>query len=452
VNASSMDLSTVVDEIASVVGPGFVRRPSDHGLADADATRSLPGHNFAIDGRQPRLIVLPGNANEVAEVLRIASASGQSVVPWGGGNHQSFGNAPNTYDLALSTERLIAIEDYAPESLTVRLGAGITVDVANAALGARGQFLPVAVARPDRTTIGGLVASGLTGALRQRYGALRDRVIGIEVATPDGRVARFGGKVVKNVAGYDMAKLYVGSFGTFGVITSATFKITPSPIASTAVITRFATLEGAQSLASRFRTAPYTPEAVELFNPGASEWIGFGEYHVVATWLAGTSLVLERTRRETVGWAEASGAEIIDVVTGDQAVAAWLKQIDFGYSPGGARVRVGVPPSSVFAAFQLLASVAPCVRAHASGGILHAFWPTPPEASEFARAIAHLQDAMASIKGYVCVESCAPSAKEILGVDGLWGAPGPELPLMRDLKSRLDPAGVMNPGRFVGGL
>ena len=184
---------------------------AEHVIEDATAL-----HDRLILGVAPGVQVAPASADEVAAVLRFANEHGLSVVPAGGFTQQQTGNLPSQVDVILQTSRLTEVEHYDPGDLTVGVGAGCTVAQLSAMVGANGLLFAGDAALPERSTVGGLLATAMPGPLRHGYGGLRDYCIGIRFVTGDGRKGKGGGRVVKNVAGYDLMKLLIGSQGTFG--------------------------------------------------------------------------------------------------------------------------------------------------------------------------------------------------------------------------------------------
>jgi glycolate oxidase FAD binding subunit len=178
---------------------------------------------------QPKLVIEPGTESELAEVLRLANDAGLAVIPRGGGTKLGWGNPPTRADLILSTARLTEIIEHAWADLTVSVEAGCTIQRLQETLAQHGQRLALDPLWPERATIGGVLSTNDSGALRLRFGALRDLIIGATIALPDGTLASSGGKVVKNVAGYDLPKLVTGALGTLGVITRAVFRLHPLP-------------------------------------------------------------------------------------------------------------------------------------------------------------------------------------------------------------------------------
>src|SRR5258708_4755909 len=183
----------------------------------------------AVVGVQPKLVVEPGTEGELAEILRLSSEAGVVVIPRGGGTKLEWGNSPARAGLILSTARMNEIIEHAWADLTVAVQAGCTIQRLQETLAQRGQRLALDPLWPEKATVGGVLSTNDSGALRLRFGALRDLIIGVTIALPDGTLASSGGKVVKNVAGYDLPKLVTGALGTLGVITQAVFRVHPLP-------------------------------------------------------------------------------------------------------------------------------------------------------------------------------------------------------------------------------
>src|SRR5437588_1037852 len=183
----------------------------------------------AVARAQPKLVIEPGTERELAEILRLSNEAGLAVIPRGGGTKLGWGNSPARADLILSTVRMTEIIEHAWADLTVTVEAGCTIQRLQETLGQHGQRLALDPLWPEKATVGGVLSTNDSGALRLRFGALRDLIIGVTIALPDGTLASSGGKVVKNVAGYDLPKLVTGALGTLGFITRAVFRLHPVP-------------------------------------------------------------------------------------------------------------------------------------------------------------------------------------------------------------------------------
>ncbi|MBV9087747.1 MAG: FAD-binding oxidoreductase, partial [Acidobacteriaceae bacterium] len=208
------ETQTAWTAIAEAIGRDHLRGPS-------------PGD--ALDGITPSIVAEPADTDQLARALHAAAAGGLAVIPRGGGTKLGWGNRPSRADLIISTARMNRVLEHAWADMTATAEAGCTVAQLQATLAQHGQRLAIDPLWPERATIGGILATNDSGALRVRYGSLRDLIIGITVVLPDGTVARSGGKVVKNVAGYDLPKLVTSSLGTLGIITQAIFRLHPLP-------------------------------------------------------------------------------------------------------------------------------------------------------------------------------------------------------------------------------
>jgi glycolate oxidase FAD binding subunit len=216
--------------------------------------RALDAGRFTIDGRAPRLAVRPENRDEAAEVLRAAAVDRLAVVPWGGGVSLGREGSPDRYDVALDLSALDRVIEYDPEDFTVTAECGATIASLRATLAAQGQELPLEAPQASRATLGGAIAANASGPRRLRFGAPRDRILGARFALAGGVIARSGGKVVKNVAGYGTHRLLCGSRGGLAVILEASLKLAPAPETRVALV--FGVDAAALADASRWATLP----------------------------------------------------------------------------------------------------------------------------------------------------------------------------------------------------
>ena len=240
-------------------------------LAQACADVSLARPADAAGGKLARYVAAPASTQEAAAVMSAAAALGLAVVPRGSGSRLDWGNPPDGCDLIVDTRHLDAVLEHASGDMVARIEAGITLDALQRTLGEQGQRL--ALDPPGGGTAGGVIAAGVAGPLRLRYGGPRDLLIGSTVVRADGTVARAGGKVVKNVAGYDLGKLFAGSYGTLGLITEATFRLHPQPPASAYRTLDCADAGAAAAAVQAAAGSPLAPSAVELHWPSAASAI-----------------------------------------------------------------------------------------------------------------------------------------------------------------------------------
>jgi glycolate oxidase FAD binding subunit len=422
---------------------------------------------YVVDGRTPCGVVFPGSAEEVARVVRVAATAGVPVVPWGGGTQMHRGAPPADGAVVLGLRRLDRVLEHEPADLTATAEAGITVDLLQAALGARGQWLPLDPPAPAETTLGGVLAANLSGPRRHGYGTARDHVIGIRVVTADGQLVRAGGKVVKNVAGYDLAKLYIGSRGTLGIVVDATLKLRPCPEATGACWATFPALESAAAAAAALAVAELGPVALTLLDPLAAE--ACGRHAGLAPAAAPTVLVafeglatsVGREREQAAAQLRAAGARAV-VELDDRATPPALegvREVRRLVTSPIAVATAGVLPADV-GSFLTAAGAATeaagarlAALAQAGHGvvtlILTAGAAGAPPVAATAALLARCREAARTRGGHLAVDWAPLGVRELCPV---WDPPGPAMGLMRGLKAKLDPQGVLNPGRFVGGI
>src|SRR5213076_1725908 len=231
---------------------------------------------YVVEGRTPDTAIFPGSVEEVSAVIARVSELGLPVIPWGGGTAASVGMPSARAGLVLGLRRLNRLVEHEPGDLTVTVEAGMTVGELQAALSGRGQWLSLDPADAERATIGGVLATNASGPRRHLYGTARDLLIGLTVVTADGAIVKGGGKVVKNVAGYDLPKLFIGAFGTLGVIVEATLKLRPRPDADRVVVARFERLKDAGVAARTVMASDLLPSALELLDGEAIRALGLG--------------------------------------------------------------------------------------------------------------------------------------------------------------------------------
>jgi glycolate oxidase FAD binding subunit len=276
-------------------------------------------------GCAPAVAVRPSSAEEIAAILRFANENSLVVVPAGGFTQQHTGKPPAQVDILLYTTRLTETEHYDPGDLTVGIGAGCVVAQLCHNIAKDGLLFAADPPLWERATIGGLLATGITGPRRHGYGGLRDYCIGIKFVTGDGRVAKGGGQVVKNVAGYDMMKLLIGSRGTLAIITSASFKLFPAPPKPRTFVACFSSAAEALDFRTRVLRSPLSPMCLELLSPEANQLLTPGS-PAAAFWTicvrgAGSDAVLARYRTEL--------ASVAHEMEGEKEAGFWRKVADF---------------------------------------------------------------------------------------------------------------------------
>jgi glycolate oxidase FAD binding subunit len=322
-----------------------------------------------------------------------------------------MGGAPSRCDVQLHTTRLDRVLEHSQADMVVSVEAGITLEAVQAELAKAGQFLPLDPFNSPGHTIGGLLATGWSGPLRQRFGSARDFLIGIRVALPDGRLVSAGGRVVKNVSGYDMMKLHFGAMGSLGVIVAASFKVFPRPLHDVTVEAAHASIDEAWESAERALAMPLAPAALELFPDGKVRARFFGSRDAVSR------MVTE------LGWNQA-----------DDAV--WVEHSRRGPESWA---RISVPRHALRG---IVAALPPGASWWASPGAGIAHWSFGGELESVRTVRAAAERAHGSL-----VVMAAPG--DIAGQLGAWGTLPATIEVMRSLKRAFDPDGILNPGRFV---
>jgi glycolate oxidase FAD binding subunit len=389
-------------------------------------TRRAGGPDDAVGGVVPREVVRPTTVDQVAEVLTAAAADGRTVVPVGGRSKLTWAAPPESCDLLLDLTGLDRVVEHVAGDLTVVAEAGVRLADLQAQVGRAGQLLGLDPPE-DGATLGGVVSANASGPRRLRYGTTRDLLIGITVVLADGTVAHAGGKVVKNVAGYDLGKLFTGAHGTLGVVVSTTWRLHPVPPARRVVTLELPDAAAAGPLSVALARSTLTPSAVELI-AGAG-----GTARLV--------VLFESIAESVAGQARAAVA-----LLGGGVESEDLPE-DFGRRPGGADdvlLRLAHAPASLSAVLGALPA-GTAVAAHAATGVSYAAVP----AGEAVGALPGLRAAIAPHDGTAVVLHAPDAVREHLDH---WGPVGDSLDLMRRVKERFDPERRMSPGRFVGGL
>jgi glycolate oxidase FAD binding subunit len=439
----------MLDKLRGIVGPAHV-------LIGADCAP------YIVDGRAPEAIVLPASKEEVAAVLVAAREAQMPVIPWGGGTKMGIGAPPQRVGLVLALKRLARLLEHEPGDLTATVQAGMRLGALQRELGTRGQWLSLDPAHADEATLGGIVSSNAAGPRRHLYGACRDLVIGLTVVTATGALVKGGGKVVKNVAGYDLPKLFVGAFGTLGVVVEVTVKLRPRPDTDRMVVARFASLKEAGSAARAVMGSDLLPSALDLVDGETLRALDLGGPDGAAL-LIGVDGIAEQVHwqcAEVERMLRLQGLVDARVLDADARDAAWRGRGSLGRSafPETAAVMKWVVlPAQVADVMEQGMGVAQraglpvAMAAHAGIGIIEAVLAggAGADAARVSDVLTEWRALVRAVGGQALVESAPLAIKERVPV---WDDPGPALRIMQRIKSQLDPAGLLNPGRFVGGI
>jgi glycolate dehydrogenase FAD-binding subunit len=398
-----------------------------------------------IDGVTPARIVEPERPSDVAEILAEAGAAGLAVAPIGGATSLALGNPPERLDVGLLTTGLRGIIDYEPTDLTLSVGAGARFADVQAVLAEHGQTLPIEVPQPEHATIGGLIATALAGPRRYGAGTLRDLLIGISAAHPSGTVTKSGGMVVKNVTGFDLMRLYLGSLGTLGVVVSANFKVLPLPRFEATLHATYPSMPEALDAAARIRASRAQPIALEIAGTGAETWL-------LAARIEGREATVRLLTAETRDRAAAD-----TTILEDRDSAAWwsayVADQEITAGPSEALFRCSSQPSATGA------MVAGALSAASHDISLKQLMVSPGLGSLLLRPIfsaddpvptfRQFRDGLLAVSDHVVVMAADPALKRDLDV---WGRTPETIDVMRAIKHEFDPHRVLNPGRFAGHL
>jgi glycolate oxidase FAD binding subunit len=416
------------------------------GLVDACGEVRQGDAADAIVGADAAFVAEPGSTEAAAAVMRVAAEHELAVVVRGGGSRLAWGTPPSRCDLVVDMSRMSSVVEHAAGDLVARLQAGARMGDVAAVLAGAGQEIALDV--PGDATVGGVVASGLAGARRLRYGTPRDLLIGITIVRADGTVAKSGGKVVKNVAGYDLGKLFAGSAGTLGLITEATFRLHPLPAASAYVTAEYVAVSVACDAVAAAANSPLVSSAVELTRAGPD-----GPIRVGVLLEGSADGVQSRSQRMAglLGKAEV-GTEPPAWWPGSPRAAAGetLVRVSFWVS---ALPRV----LDAIAAAADRADVSPLIAGSAGAGVLYLRAGGPAAAvAGFARALREglardQSGAVAGERGAVVVLAAPSAVREELAARGGMNGAVPGLALMRAVKDQFDPGHRMAPGRFPEG-
>ena len=401
---------------------------------------------FAVDGVEPAWVLLPASAPETQQALALCAAHDLAVVPAGLGLRLGQGNPPARLDAVLSTSRMDRIVEHAADDLTLTVEAGATVAAVNTTLRASGQWLPFDPSLPAETTIGGLLAANVSGPSRQAFGTAREWLLGLRVALADGTIVKSGGRVVKNVAGYDVHKLLVGSFGTLAVILEATFKLQPLPEATRVLGFTSQAVDSLFRLGSALADSALPPRFVEVVVEGSAT------PRLIAG-LAGLVEEVEDGCSRAAATAAGLGVDPDPEPLGDEGMRAVLEGFERARD-GAVVLRAGVRRDAACGwlvnALAGSHSIARAVRAHAHAGVgVARVRLEEPDPERLPGLVAALRESAVHGGGYLVVEAAPTAWKAALDV---WGPPGAGFDLMKGVKAVFDPHGLFARGRFVGGL
>ncbi len=398
----------------------------------------------AVDGVAPSFVAEPGSTEEISELMKLASEEGLSAAPRGSGTKMDLGNPPRNLDLIVSTTRLNQVIEHTPGDQVVRVQAGLKLQDLQEQLAGSDQMLGI---DPPETragaTIGGIVAANSSGPRRYSYGTVRDLIIGITVVLPDGTIAKAGGKVVKNVAGYDLSKLFTGSLGTLGIIATCNFRLHPKPETARTVAVELGDTLSAGQAAQAIVHAQLVPSAVEL------HWSE--DQKLLSVLIEGIPSGVE-AQAETASYLLKGFGEVRTL--SDEEVEDLGPLDPPGVGDEEVAIQISAPPAELTGVLDSALGaterrgVTPRITGHAGVGTTYVALSGGDEEAR-VQVVEELREIWVRRGGSVVVRKAPHSTKSRLEA---WGPVGDYVGLLRRVKDKFDPGGNLNPGRFVGGI
>ena len=422
-----------------------------------NASPGPPG--YSIDGTSPAVVVRPGSVAELSGAMAAAWEDEMAVAPVGGRTRTDLGNRLRRLDAVLELTRLDRVITHNPADLTLTVEAGITLTSLQGELARHGQFLAVDPPLPDHATIGGTLTTGTSGPLKWQYGHPRDLVIGMKVVQADGTVISSGGRVVKNVSGYDMARLHIGGLGTLGVIAEVSFKLTPLPKQESTLLVAFEGSGPCLRAAEGIFHSHVIPLALCSFDRGVSERaesVDARGSHFLAVRAGGRPMTVRRQISDCTEVCRQHDATAVEVLDEAEAAALWRRLADFGWAdePRPAMIgRATLLPSAIPKLVEVIDrwdGARPTIVAQPAYGTVLMRWSggdggMPSE--ESVRVLSRARNAVHEAGGGMLIERCPVEVKDDFDV---WDEVGESLATMRRMKEQYDPRGILNPGRFAG--
>ena len=426
------------EELQSIVGTaGICLRQDTEAFWQERVEKAVaPGTSIACT-------VYPNTQEELAAVIACARQNRWRVLPCGSGSKLDWGGLVEGVNIAVSTARLNRLVEHAVGDLTVTAAAGMKFADLQAVLGAAGQFLPIDPAYPQQATLGGIIATADTGSLRHRYRGVRDLLLGITFVRSDGKIAVAGGRVVKNVAGYDLMKLFTGSYGTLGIISQVTFRVYPLPESSGTVILTGeagALAQAAQILLS----SALTPTAVDLLSPDLVTKLGLGKGTglIVRFQSIAESVQQQSARLLEVG--EKLGLQGTKCSENDEH-QLWQRLPETMWNcntKSAIFCKIGIRPSEAVKAINELPIQDALIHAGSGLGVLRFETAT-------AETLLQVRQKCEAKGGFLTVLVAPTDIKQELDV---WGYTGSAIDLMRRIKQQFDPENILSPHRFISGI
>jgi len=459
----SATVTNVASRLETVIGPARVNSSSESCA------------KVAVDSVVPSVVARPTSSEEVVEIVCFAKSEKLALIPCGNRTKLGIGMPPTRYDIALDMTALNQIAYYDPDDLTLSVDGGMNLTQLSDALAEQKQFLPLAVPFFDECTVGGAIASNIGSALRPGYGSARDFLLGAEFVNGAGTLTKSGGRVVKNVTGYDLHKLLIGSLGTLGAITRLNFRTFPLPESYGHLVSAFSSVEDVVRFQAMVAKSPLAPSSFDILGPEAAQivaefkdnrdsalpsWFTRGEWHVCVGF-EGAEAVLRRYSSELAQYTQKCGASTYHLLkkSDEKSLRDGLRELVKSLSSSGSGSAATIFRINVFPCFppdvmnlRTLAqrfSIPCCIFANSSGPLYFALQPNDLGAKTIGavtQIASRVFEYAASKDGQASILFCPRELKEQVNV---WGNPGSDAHLMRRVKNAFDPQNIFAPGRFV---
>jgi glycolate oxidase FAD binding subunit len=460
----STTATNVVARLETVVG-------ADHVNGGSDCCAK-----FAVDGVAPSVVARPASCAEVVEIVRFAKSEKLALIPCGNCTKLGIGMPPTRYHIAIDMTGLSQIVYYDPADLTLSVDAGMNLAQLAEALAQQKQFLPLAVPFFDECTVGGTIASNIGSALRPGYGSARDFLLGAEFVNGAGTFTKSGGRVVKNVTGYDLHKLLIGSLGTLGAITRLNFRTFPLPEGYGHLVSAFSSVDSIVRFQAMVSKSPLAPSSFDILGPEAAQtvaefkddrdsplpsWFTRGEWHLCVGF-EGAETILRRYSSELALYAQQCGASNYHLLqeSDDKALGGALRELLNLLSwsgPAATIFKINVfpifpPDVTNLRTLAQRFSIPCCIFANSSGPLYFALAPKDLD-DKAIDSLAHITSGVfeyaAAHKGVASILFCPTPLKRIVNI---WGPTRNDAALMGRVKNAFDPQNIFAPGRFVAAV
>ena len=438
-------MNAIVQTLEPIVGaPGICNWENLKPTSQKQIAQASVSKNFSPS------MVYPNTVAELSQVMNQCYNNGWRVIPCGRGSKLGWGGVAKEVELILSTERLNRVVEYAVGDLTVTAEAGVKFSDLQELLAQSRQFLPLEPAYPQEATLGGIIATADSGSWRQRYGGVRDLLLGISFIRSDGKIAKAGGRVVKNVAGYDLMKLFTGSYGSLGILTEVTFRVYPLPETANTVVL----IGEAEPIASASKTllaSALTPTAVDLLSTGLVKALGIGQGMGLMIRFQSVAEAVQEQSSRILAVGQQLGLTGT-LYTEAEELNLWQslpKQIWESPSARAITCKIGVLPTAAVKTLVKLDTVTSSTGLgviHAGSGLGKLRFNSEEVES---RTIVEMRNYCQNQKGFLTVLEAPTAVKQQLDV---WGYNGNGLKLMGQLKQQFDPKNLLSPHRFVGNI